>query len=134
MRNIKINEEQDKEIRNLIKENMLNANTAVDGGVKTPDGGSAKIDYTSGNQNDSPQTQLTKAANVQDNMKVNGVNTPVETEIKVNGNQERSVTVGDKVTENKRESIIISKKQLDEIRLKKLKENSEVVKIKNLIK
>ncbi len=113
---------------------MLNTNTALDGGVRTSDGGSAKIDYTSGNQNDSAQTQLAKAANVQDNMKVNGVNTPVETEIKVNGNQERSVTIGDKVTENKCESFIISKKQLDEIRLKKLKENSEVVKIKNFLK
>lgn len=134
MKKIKISEQQDKEIRNLIKENMLNVNTAVDGGVKTPDGGSAKIDYTSGNQNDSPQTQLTKAANVQDKMKVNGVNTPVETEIKVNGNQERSVTVGDKVTENKRESIIITKKQLDEIRLRKLKENSKLVTIEKFLR
>jgi hypothetical protein len=133
MRNIKINEKQDKEIRKIIKENMLNTNTALDGGVKTSDGGSAKIDYTSGNQNDSPQTQLTKAANVQDKMKVNGVNTPVETELNVGGT-DRSVTVGDKVTENKCESFIISKKQLDEIRLKKLKENSEVVKIKNFLK
>lgn len=135
MKNIKINEEQDKEIRKVINE-FLNSNPinkTPDGGVKTPDGGTAKIDFTSGNPNDPAETQLNKAANVQDKFKVNGQPTSVETELNVGGT-DRSVTIGNPVKENIIKSAIITKKQLDEIRLKKLKENSEVVKIKNFLK
>ena len=135
MKNIKINEEQDKEIRKVINEflNSNSINKTPDGGVKTPDGGTAKIDYTSNNPNDPAETQLNKAANVQNKFKVNGQPTSVETELNVGGT-DRSVTIGNPVKESIIKSAIITKKQLDEIRLKKLKENSEVVKIKNFLK
>lgn len=134
MKKIILSEQQDKEIRSLIKESLA-ANTALDGGIKTPDGGSTKIDYQSGNPSESPATTLNKMATLPPSTStLQGKKVPVETEMNVNGTT-RSVTLG-APTDNptKVESIIISKKQLDEIRLKRLKENSYVVKIKNFLK
>ena len=134
MKNIKINEEQDKKIRSVIKENIA-SNTALDGGVKTPDGGSTKIDYQSGNPNEAPAATLNKMATLPPSTStLQGKKVPVETEMNVNGTT-RSVTLGTPTNNSTTsESIIISKGQLDEIRLKKLKENSEVVKIKDFLK
>jgi hypothetical protein len=126
MKNIKINEEQDKEIRKLIRENL------------DPNGGSLSLHYnTPGNK--TPKTpgeignavvNASKAAEKMPN------NSNVSNDVSINAdpdndNKQQTITVGG---DAKLESIIISKKQLDEIRLRKLKENSEVVKIKNFLK
>lgn len=126
MKNIKINEEQDKEIRKLIRENL------------DPNGGALSLHYsTPGNK--TPKTpgeignavvNATKAAEKIPN------NSNINNDVSINAdpdndNKQQTITVGG---DAKLESIIISKKQLDEIRLKKLKENSEVVKIKNFLK
>ncbi|MBQ3945652.1 MAG: hypothetical protein II670_08605 [Alphaproteobacteria bacterium] len=126
MKNIKINEKQDKEIRKLIKENL------------DPNGGGLSLHYSiPGNK--TPRTpgeigsavvNATKAAE-----KV-PTNSNISNDVSINAdpdndNKQQTITVGG---DTKFESVIISKKQLDEIRLKKLKENSEVVKIKNFLK
>ena len=126
MKNIKINEEQDKEIRKLIKENL------------DPNGGGLSLHYnTPGNKTPNTPGEIgnavvnaTKAAEKVPN------NSNISNDVSINAdpdndNKQQTITIGG---DAKLESVIISKKQLDEIRLKKLKENSEVVKIKNFLK
>jgi len=124
MKNIKINEEQDKEIRKLIKENL------------DPNGGSLSLHYNTPKTPSTPGeignavVNATKAAEKIPN------NSNVSNDVSINAdpdndNKQQTITVGG---DTKFESVIISKKQLDEIRLRKLKENSEVVKIKNFLK
>lgn len=135
MRNIKINEEQDKGIRNIINEFLqTNPNAGANlGQLQTAVGNSSKAKPTMG---------IEFADNVSNNERLNmaakgaqATKGEIHTELKTPGDPETDVTVEPKAKNTvTAESVIISKKQLDEIRLKKLKENSEVVKIKNFLK
>ena len=126
MKNIKINEEQDREIRKLIKENL------------DPNGGALSLHYsTPGNKTPKTAGEIgTAVVNATKAAEKVPTNSNINNDVSINAdpdndNKQQTITVGG---DNKFESIIISKKQLDEIRLKKLKENSEVVKIKNFLK
>lgn len=126
MKNIKINEKQDKEIRKLIKENL------------DPNGGALSLHYsTPGNKTPHTPGEIgTAVVNATKAAEKVPTNSNINNDVSINAdpdndNKQQTITVG---SDNKFESVIISKKQLDEIRLKKLKENSEVVKIKNFLK
>ena len=133
MRNIKINERQDKEIRELIKEG-LNLNPAANlSQLQGAIGNNSNAEATIGvDFND-------KVSNI-DRLDIaekgaSAINTPVSTELSTPQNPELDVKIEpDKKKTTVGESFIISKSQLDEIRLKNLKENSEVVKIKDFLK
>lgn len=131
MKQIKISEQQDKEIRNLIKENILNVNAGagVDGKEVEP--------VVSTNEPVKPQqaipvlTQLDQKVATPlgiDNTQVKVKNTPTELPKTV------SMTTPDSAGEVQNESFIITMKQLNEMRLKKLKENSQKVKVKDFLK
>lgn len=125
MKNIKINKEQDKEIRKLIKEN-LDPNGGLSLHYNTPGN---KTPHTPGEIGTAVVNATKAAEKIPNNSNINNdvsINADPD-----NDNKQQTITVGG---DNKYESVIISKKQLDEIRLRKLKENSEVVKIKNFLK
>jgi hypothetical protein len=124
MKNIKINEKQDKEIRKLIKENL------------DPNGGSLSLHYNTQKTPNTPGEIGNAVVNATKAAEKLPSNPNISNDVSINAdpdgdNKQQTITVGN---DNKNESIIISKKQLDEIRLKKLKENSDVVKIKNFLK
>ena len=124
MRNIKIDEHQDKEIKKLVKESL------------DPNGGKLSLHY---NTNTTPKTPgeigtaIVDASKAADKIPANGA---IENSVTISAdpdhdNRKQDITVnGDNIAE----SVIISKGQLDEIRLKNLKEHSEVVKIKDFLK
>jgi len=130
MKKIKISEQQDKEIRNIIKENLEE--------VLDPNGGSLSLHYnTPGNTTPKTAGQIgnaivaaTKAAEKVPN------NSNINNDVSINAdpdndNKQQTITVGG---DSKLESVIISKKQLDEIRLRKLKENSKLVTIEKFLR
>lgn len=130
MKKIKISEQQDKEIRNIIKENLEE--------VLDPNGGSLSLHYnTPGNTTPNTAGQIgntavaaAKAAkNVSGNPNIN--NAVSFTADPDNDKKPQTITVSGN---SKLESVIISKKQLDEIRLRKLKENSKLVTIENFLR
>ena len=125
MKQIKISEQQDREIRKRINEFL------------DPNGGSLQLKYSTPK---TPKTageigntivQATRAAEkVPSNSNIdNSVSITADPD---NDNKQQQITVsGDNHVS---ESFIISMKQLNEMRLKKLKENSQVVKIEKFLK
>lgn len=126
MRKIKISEQQDRYIQHILSESGLNPNANTNqgkNGVKVP-GGTVTTDFTP-DKPVSPEQQLNMTASASKTTKVNGVDTPTETEMKING-EEKTVTV--------QESFLITKKQLDEVKLKNMKNGSQVIKVKNFLR
>lgn len=133
MKQIKISEQQDREIRNKINE-MLNANPSANIGQLQAAIGN--------NSNAKPTMSIEFGDNVSNTERLNlasrGAQTTkgeVHTELKTPGDPETDVTIEPKAKSGiTSESFIISMKQLNEMRLKKLKENSQVVKIEKFLK
>lgn len=128
MRQIKLSENQDKAIQSLIKE-MLDTNTTT---PSTNTAGNLSISLRGGdeeaplNQNMSNTMRAVSQTPGANNLVQNGASMGVEGTVN-----------GKKVEANfqqNNESILISKKQLEEAKLIKLKENSEVIKIKKFFK
>lgn len=128
MRQIKLSENQDKTIQSLIKE-MLDTNTTT---PSTNTAGNLSISLRGGdeeaplNQNMSNTMRAVSQTPGANNLVQNGASMGVEGTVN-----------GKKVEANfqqNNESILISKKQLEEAKLIKLKENSEVIKIKKFFK
>lgn len=128
MKNIKINEEQDKKIRNIINESLnVNAGVGIDGKPVQP------VLTTNEPVKDDSQIMTTLKGLDTEASKL-GID---QTQVKApnGGKPTKTVSMLTPDSSNEvKESFVISKGQLDEIRLKKLKENSEVVKIKNFLK
>lgn len=128
MKKIIISEQQDKEIHKIIKE-MLDTNT--NSNTNNPAG-----NLTIGLRGGDDDISLEK--NTQNT--INAVsNTPSAQNLLNNGaTMDVEGTVGGKKVEanfqTTNESYIINKKQLNEIRLKKIKSNSELIKLKDFIK
>lgn len=127
MKKIKLSEQQDKEIRNLIKENL------------DPNGGQLSLKYTpAGGQTPNTPGAIGQAVvNASKASEKVANNSNVSNDVSVEAdpdhdNKKQTITVGG--DNNISESFIISMKQLNEMRLKKLKENSEKVKIKDFLK
>ena len=124
MRNIKIDEKQDKEIRKMIKESL------------DPNGGKLSLHYNTNTTPNTPGEIGNEIVNASKAAEKVPTNSSIDNSVTIsadpdNDNKKQNITVsGDGVAE----SVIISKGQLDEIRLKNLKENSEVVKIKDFLK
>lgn len=128
MKQIKLSENQDKTIQSLIKE-MLDTNTTT---PSTNTAGNLSISLRGGdeeaplNQNMSNTMRAVSQTPGANNLVQNGASMGVEGTVN-----------GKKVEANfqqNNESILISKKQLEEAKLIKLKENSEVIKIKKFFK
>lgn len=128
MKQIKLSENQDKIIQSLIKE-MLDTNTST---PTTNAAGNLSISLRGGdeeaplNQNMSNTMRVVSQTPGANNLVQNGASMGVEGTVN-----------GKKVEANfqqNNESILISKKQLEEAKLIKLKENSEVIKIKKFFK
>jgi hypothetical protein len=128
MKQIKLSENQDKAIQSLIKE-MLDTNTTT---PSTNTAGNLSISLRGGdeeaplNQNMSNTMRAVSQTPGANNLVQNGASMGVEGTVN-----------GKKVEANfqqNNESILISKKQLEEAKLIKLKENSEVIKIKKFFK
>ncbi len=128
MKQIKLSENQDKIIQSLIKE-MLDTNTTT---PSTNTAGNLSISLRGGdeeaplNQNMSNTMRAVSQTPGANNLVQNGASMGVEGTVN-----------GKKVEANfqqNNESILISKKQLEEAKLIKLKENSEVIKIKKFFK
>lgn len=128
MKQIKLSENQDKAIQSLIKE-MLDTNTTT---PSTNAAGNLSISLRGGdeeaplNQNMSNTMRAVSQTPGANNLVQNGASMGVEGTVN-----------GKKVEANfqqNNESILISKKQLEEAKLIKLKENSEVIKIKKFFK
>lgn len=128
MKQIKLSESQDKIIQSLIKE-MLDTNTTT---PSTNTAGNLSISLRGGdeeaplNQNMSNTMRAVSQTPGANNLVQNGASMGVEGTVN-----------GKKVEANfqqNNESILISKKQLEEAKLIKLKENSEVIKIKKFFK
>ena len=125
MKQIKISEEQDREIKNKINEFL------------DPNGGSLQLKYSTPTTPKTPGeigstiVNATKAAErVPSNPNIdNSVSITADPD---NDNKQQQITVsGDN---NVSESVIITMKQLNEMRLRKLKENSDIVKIDKFLK
>lgn len=128
MKQIKLSENQDKIIQSLIKE-MLDTNITT---PSTNAAGNLSISLRGGdeeaplNQNMSNTMRVVSQTPGANNLIQNGASMGVEGTVN-----------GKKVEANfqqNNESILISKKQLEEAKLIKLKENSEVIKIKKFFK
>lgn len=128
MKQIKISEQQDRQIRNIIIEGLnINAGVGMSGKPIQP--------VVTANEPVKDDSQIIKT--------LNGLDTEAnklgidKTQVKaLNGGKPLktvSMVTPDSSNEVK-ESFIISMKQLNEMRLKKLKENSQVVKIENFLK
>lgn len=129
MKKIIISEQQNKEIHKIIKE-MLDTNTNSNNNNNPAGnltiglrGGDDDISLEKNTQNTINTVSKTPGAQ---NLLNNGATMDVEG------------TVGGKKVEanfqTTNESYIINKKQLNEIRLKKIKSNSELIKLKDFIK
>lgn len=124
MRNIKIDEKQDKEIRKLIKESL------------DPNGGKLSLHYSTNTTPNTPGEIGNEIVNASKAAEKVPTNSSIDNSVTISAdpdgdNKKQNITVsGDGVAE----SVIISKGQLDEIRLKNLKEHSEVIKIKDFLK
>jgi hypothetical protein len=122
MKCIKISEKQDREIKNLIKE-TLDSNGGQLSLKYTPAGG--RKPRTPGEIGNAVVAAAKAGEKVSNNT---NINTDVSITADPDGDKKsQEITVGNdnQVTE----SFIISMEQLNEMRLKKLKENSEIVKI-----
>lgn len=125
MKQIKISEQQDLEIRNRINEFL------------DPNGGSLQLNYKTPTTPKTPGEIGTTIVNATKAAEKVAPNSNVDNSVSItadpdNDNKQQQITVsGDN---NVSESFIISMKQLNEMRLKKLKENSQVVKIEKFLK
>lgn len=128
MKQIKISEQQDREIRNRINENLnINAGVGIDGKQVQPvltTNEPVKDDSQIMNTLKGLDTEASKLGIDQTQVKAPNAGKPAKTV---------SMTTPDSGNEVK-ESFIISMKQLNEMRLRKLKENSQVVKIEKFLK
>lgn len=127
MKQIKISEQQDREIRNRINEFL------------DPNGGQLSLKYTpAGGQTPNTPGAIGQAVvNASKASEKVASNSNVSNDVSVEAdpdhdNKKQTITVGS--DSNIQESFIISMKQLNEMRLKKLKENSQVVKIEKFLK
>lgn len=131
MNRIKLSEQQDKELRQIIKENLSE--------MLDPNGGQMQLKYVTPNTPNTPGeignaiVKATKAAKkVPSNSNIdNSVSITADPD---NDNKKQDITVSGDNKNSTFESFIISKKQLDEIRLMKLKENSKIVTVENFLK
>jgi hypothetical protein len=129
MKRIKISEEQDKEIARLINE-MLDTNTSNTNTTNTA--GQLTIGLRGGDD-EAPLNQ-----NISNTMKTVTQTPGASSLLQKGATMDVEGTVNGKKVEanfqSTNESFLISKQQLDEMRLMKLKEGSNIVKIKNLLK
>ena len=129
MKKIILNEQQDKEIREIIKENLKEF---ID-----PNGGTLQLKYSTPKTPNTPNeigNTIVKAAKAAEKIPNNSnINNSVSiTADPDNDNKQQDITING---DNKvMESFIISNKQLDEIRLKKLKENSKLVTVEKFLR
>lgn len=129
MKQIKISEEQNKEIKKLIKEELnVNAGVGSDGKPVKP------VLTTNEPVRDDSQILPTLKSLDNEAGKMGIDSTQVKAPNGTKPNKTISMSTPDNASEIKNESFIITMKQLNEMRLKKIKENSDVVKIKNFIK
>lgn len=119
MRIFNITESQYNEIVSLLSEETVQGN-----GVKVP-GGTVKTDFTPDTPT-SPVQQIKQAKEASELTKVNGKDTPTETEVDMGGE-----TVSLQVNN---ESVLISKKQVDEMRIHNRNKGSKLVKVKDFIR
>ena len=128
MKQIKISEQQDREIRNRINENLnINAGVGIDGKQVQPvltTNEPVKDDSQIMNTLKGLDTEASKLGIDQTQVKAPNAGKPAKTV---------SMLTPDSSNEVK-ESFVISMKQLNEMRLKKMKANSDVVKINEFLK
>lgn len=127
MKQIKISEQQDKEIRNFIKENL------------DPNGGQLSLKYTpaGGKTPNTPGEIGNAVVNATKASEKVASNSNISPDVSIDADpdhdsKKQSITVGNDTGLN--ESFIITMKQLNEMRLRKMKANSELVKIEQVLK
>lgn len=127
MRKIKISEQQDRYIQHILSESGLNPN-ANTGEVTIGDTHNSETVPQSGNQ------LTNNVEKIKTNAKRQGVPQNVVDTGLINAGD---TTKGDEILINQKqtnESILITKKQLDEVKLKNMKNGSQVIKVKNFLR
>lgn len=124
MNKIKLSEEQNMMIQNIVNE-MLNNNTNLSYKYDNPNG-------TPKNAGDIGKAAIDASKKLETTPKNPMVNNKVSFSADPdNDGKQQQITIG---SDSTNESILITKKQLNEARLKKMKENTKVVKLKNLFR
>lgn len=127
MRRIKLSESQRDEIVRMIQE-MANENLNPNNGITIKPTNQSETDKNN------PVNSLTDVERKARGLGINTDNPSIKTAVTARiGGEEKELTA---TSTNKgvMESVVITKRQLDEARLKELKKNSEVIKVKNLVK